>query len=255
MQNPPVPPAPARAEPSTAARLRAALLAGLAGWFTATAAWAADPAPGTYITEGGWGTLVVSRSGAKGLQFRLGAMGANGHSCDLRGTIVDGKASLEVGLGEPACSVSFKARPGSVDVEASDSASCRFFCGMRAWFEGSYLQPSPACTSGAKTATRRRFATLYRAKSYGQAASVLAPVLQECAQTLNGLESGRLRNDMAITLFHLGRRDECLDMLKPVLELAGKDEDELRQALPPSDFELYLPIARAAWHNARLCGA
>ena len=107
----------------------------------------------------------------------------------------------------------------------------------------------------AKLATRRRFAALYRAKAYRQAESVLAPLLTECEQTLDWLESGQIRNDVAVTLFHLGRRAECLDALKPVLDMAGQDEGGLRQGMPPTDFEFFLPIARAAWHNARLCGA
>ncbi|UYK67452.1 hypothetical protein NG831_04475 [Xanthomonas sacchari] len=39
------------------------------------------------------------------------------------------------------------------------------------------------------------------------------------------------------------------------LERAGSDAEDMRNSLPPSDADGFLPIARAAWHNAALCKA
>ncbi|MET0548481.1 MAG: hypothetical protein ABW002_04330 [Xanthomonas sp.] len=40
-----------------------------------------------------------------------------------------------------------------------------------------------------------------------------------------------------------------------MLERAGSDAEEVRNSLPPSVADAFLPIARAAWHNAAVCKA
>lgn len=138
-------------------------------------------------------------------------------------------------------------------MDAPDAAACRHFCGARAGFTGTYLLPSPNCTPKAKAAARRRFDDQYRAKSYEQASSTPVPLLNECAETLGWLESGRIRNDLAVAQFHAGKPDECLATLTPVLEMTTNNEEDLRNKLSPADFDSYLPIGKAAWTNAKLC--
>ena len=50
---------------------------------------------GDYVTERGWGTLVIKRGNGGALNFKLEAMGANAHSCGLRGEIRNGRATLD----------------------------------------------------------------------------------------------------------------------------------------------------------------
>lgn len=217
----------------------------------AGSAAAADPAPGTYIAEGGSGSLKITRRG-QALNFAIDTVGANGHLCGLDGRIANARAVLPTMMPGKTCTVTFTPSPGAVEVGVLDNEPCRDFCGMRAWFPGTYLLPPAECQAAAYTAARRRFNTLYRAKAYAQAEAALSPLLAQCAKTTDWFEEGRVRNDLAITLYHLGQREKCAALLKPVLE-RGANEDQLRENLPPSDFDSYLPIARAAWHNARLC--
>jgi hypothetical protein len=196
--------------------------------------------------------LNITHSGSE-TKFSIDAMGVNGHSCTLDGHIVNAKATLETLPQQPACTILFKASAASMEVETPTEEACRCFCGMRASFTGTYYLPKSNCTGKGKSSIRQRIDGYYKNKAYGQAVSTLAPLLTECAETLHWMESGRIRNDVAIALFHAGRLQECREVLKPVLETAGSNETELRESLPPVDFLSFLTTARATWHNAKLC--
>lgn len=220
----------------------------------AATAQAGNPTPGYYLAEGGWGDLEIKPSNGKALPFKLLALGPNAHTCDLEGVIQGDRAVLEGEEGK-ACTVAFSASPGQIRVAPVANEPCRSYCGMRAWFAGTYILPSPKCTPTAKASAQKRFTTLYRSKSYAQALAELAPILSECSKTLHWIEEGHIRNDVAVTQYHLGRIDECKTTLAPVLKDATGDEDSLREALPPTDFDSFLPIAKSAWFNARLCSS
>jgi hypothetical protein len=208
--------------------------------------------PGEYITEDGWGVLTVSASGNR-TTFSLEAVGANGHTCSLEGEVRNLRAQLEAAEPDKPCVVTFQPKAGGIDVASVDSETCRYYCGMRAWFEGEYLEPSPGCTAKERGATREQFKKLYDAKSYAKASGVLAPLLRDCSRTLDWLETGEIRNDLAITQYHLGQLEECRKTLGPLAEDAAKKDEELQEAYPPSDFDSYQPILRATRHNLKLC--
>jgi hypothetical protein len=208
--------------------------------------------PGEYITEDGWGVLTISASGDR-TTFTIEAVGGNGHTCSLEGEIKNLKARLDVDEEGKACEVTFLPKAESIDVSSVDSETCRYFCGMRASFEGEYLKPNPGCGTEERGATREQFQKLYDAKSYARAATLLEPFLSRCEKTLDWLESAGLRNDLAITQYHLGRLADCRKTLEPLMEDASKTDEELQENFPPSDYESYLPIAKATRHNAKLC--
>lgn len=210
--------------------------------------------PGYYVTENGWGELTIRPAQGEAQPFRLDVSGANGHSCELTGQIRNGRAVLDGMVAGKPCTVSFVAADQRISVRASSFEACRMFCGNRAWFDGTYLRPPAACTPPARRATQQRFQALYKARNYAGALAELAPLLEQCSTTLAWTDAGRVRNDVAITQYHLGRLDDCRATLAPVLAQATRDEASLRDKLPPTDFDLFLPIARAAWFNARLCG-
>src|SRR3954468_21666922 len=66
-------------------------------------------------------------------------------------------------------------------------------------------------------------------------------------------DAGWIRNDLAVTQYHLGRLSECQATLAPLAEDAAKTADELRRVFPPFDFGVYWPILQATRHNLRLC--
>jgi hypothetical protein len=216
----------------------------------------ANPAPGRYVTLGGWGELQVSAGPAGRVDFQLDAVGANAHSCSLQGSARQGLAELPTDEGQPACRVRFSPAPrGGVDVTSESDAACHGFCGARAWFPGRYEAEPAECAAAARARVDAEFQRQYKAGRYDAAYARLAPVLSACGELLRPDVDGRLRNDLAVTLFHLHRPADCRAALAPLLETYPGSEDDLRENLPPADFEQMAPILRAARHNAKLCAA
>jgi hypothetical protein len=208
---------------------------------------------GEYIREEGTGTLRLSDSTEKGIQFVLDTIGGNAHSCGLEGTITNRRAEAD-GLeeGKP-CVVTFTRKGSSILIASSTDGACMMYCGMRATLDGRYLKPAHGCTSKELTRLRDRFKKLYIARNYESAYDLLEPALRRCSPTLHSLEAGPIRNDLAISLYHLGRYQDCRKTLQPLLSWYPRSEKELKDNLPPSDFDNHLPIAQATWHNAKLC--
>ncbi|WP_295976227.1 hypothetical protein [uncultured Xanthomonas sp.] len=221
----------------------------------ACGAGAAPPTPGVYLADGG-DRLDVARD-ADGLGFSLDVTGANGHTCALDGTLQGELGFTRAHDDDPAslCRTRLHAEGDAIRVEALTPDTCRDYCGARAWFEGDYRRAAPACVPEAAEATRARFLRQYQAKDYANAERTLAALLDGCGKTLFWLDAAQVRTDLALTQYHLGDRASCLRTLAPVLERAGSGAEDVRNSLPPSDADGFLPIARAAWHNAALCKA
>ncbi|RYF34458.1 MAG: hypothetical protein EOO26_04490 [Comamonadaceae bacterium] len=212
---------------------------------TAASAQTATPPAGEYIYEGGAGTLTVKAGG----RFDISTVGANAHSCTLDGTIVQGKAKMA----DSPCVVTFAPSATQVVVGTNGSDRCRDACGARAGFEGNYIKPSAACTTKAVAATRKTFKRQYDAKDYATALATLAPVLTDCDTTLDWIDKGRIRNDLALVQLRAGDRAACRNTLQPLAEDAGKTDSAIREDYPPADADLYLGVLRAARTNLKLC--
>lgn len=229
--------------------LVAALVAALAG----APAFAAEPnlASGDYITEGGWGRLTVSAQKNDRNGFSLFALGANAHMCDLEGEIVGGRATIETNEGEPDCVVDFKSVADGIAVEAGES--CRFYCGARAWFAGTYLAVTPGCGDAVRAKTRDAFKRHYDRKEYGRAYALLSPLPERCAKTLHWLERGELLNDIAITQYKRGDRAGCLRTLEPLAKDAATPDDQIEIDGWLAERQSYQSILDATRFNLRLC--
>lgn len=217
-----------------------------------------SPAPGEYITAGGWGVLTITRSKDLPAHFSLDAVGANEHTCGLEGDILGDRATIAVDDAPPrSCVVLFQTNAEGIEVSSAGQDEgfddpCRAFCGMRASFAGEYLTPSPGCTGAERAETRASFQRRYDAKSYAQAEALLQPLLDRCGRTL-GEEGGWIANDLALTQYHLGRPADCRQTLAPLAEEASRTDEDLRASLPPFDFERYFPLVQATRHNLKLC--
>lgn len=209
--------------------------------------------PGKYVTEGGWGHLTIEPAKGGAQRFAIEALGGNMHSCTLDGDIRNGKSLLDVGEPGKPCVVSFKLVGSNVQVSNSTAEQCRQFCGMRAAFDGLYLTPAAGCDSPARRATRNKFKALYDKKAFDEARAVLQPVLANCASTMDRIALSSLRNDLAITQYHLGDFAACISTLAPLAEDASKTDAEVLNSYPPSDAESFLPSVRAARVNLKLC--
>jgi hypothetical protein len=209
--------------------------------------------PGEYVTDGGWGVLTLKKGTGEGIPFALEAVGANGHVCSLDGEIRNGRAVVSAEESSPQCIASFVVKGQSIEVAGNGAESCHDFCGARAYFEGRYIRVPAGCSSAERARSQETFNRLYKKRKFSEASKALEPLLGRCAKALSWLEDGSVRNDLAITQYHLGRYAECLKTLSSLAEDAAKSEDELRENLPPSDYESFLPIAKAARTNLRLC--
>lgn len=209
--------------------------------------------PGEYISEGGAGSLTL-KSGKNGaLRFAIEVVGANGHTCSLDGELTNGRAKLEALDEKDPCVVTMTPAPSGIEVKGSASGSCQYYCGVRATFEATYFQPAPACRDKAVATTRKLFKQLYDAKKFAEARAKLEPLLNDCTRSLHWLDSGRIRNDLAVTLHKLGDLAGCQAVLRSLAGDAKATDAELQERYPPTDLESYLPIVRSTRTNLKLC--
>lgn len=213
-----------------------------------------SPAPGEYVPSGGWGVLRVTRGAGDAAQFSIRSEGANGHSCALDGELRGGSVLLSHVPPGVACVVRFTVRGDAVDVSTNEDPSCQpSFCGVRAGFTGQYLRTPPGCNAAQRRKTGAEFKQAYDAKSFRLAQVLARRLLDRCADTMDWNERSRLRIDLAVTEYHLGRYADCIATLQPLAEDAARSDADLRERLPPADYENDLPIVQAARTNLRLC--
>lgn len=211
--------------------------------------------PGEYISERSRGQLTLKPGKSGALLFAIEAVGGNGHTCGLEGELRGGRATLEAMEEKDPCIVTMRATPSGIEVKGGASGSCQYYCGVRATFEDTYFQPAPACRDKAVTAVRKTFKRLYDAKKFAEARTTLEPLLKDCLRSLDVLDEGRIRNDLAVTLHKLGDLAGCRDVLKPLAEDAAMSHAQLQENYPPTDLESVMPIVRSTRTNLKLCAA
>lgn len=210
---------------------------------------------GEYLTEGGWGYLKISEDKKATAHFSIEAMGANAHSCSLTGVIHNGKSIPDEQEGnDEKCEVNFVVKNNGIDVTAKDLSICSYFCGMRAQFEGLYLNVAQNCVPVALQKTRNKFKQLYDKKAYAEAYALLQPTFQQCEKTLDWLEEKWLRNDLALTAYKLDDTSNCKQWLQPLLGDAQKTNTTLKEDYSPADYDNVMPVITATRTNAKLCG-
>ena len=221
------------------------LLVGLAIGAWGAMAAAQNIAPGTYVYQGGSGSLVVKANRS----FTISTFGGNGHICDVEGTLV-GNGSKST---DKQCVLTFRPVGANWNLDTNSDQSCREYCGARAGFEGLYIKPEPACTSQAIANSRTAFKSKYDQKDFRLAVQILAPVLNQCATVLNRFEAYRIRNDLALAQLRSGDKAACLTTLAPLVEIASMSDEDIRDLPEPTYVPNYLDIAKAARTNLRLC--
>jgi hypothetical protein len=205
---------------------------------------------GEYITEGGWGTLNVTQTGDETFYFSIFAMGGNAHTCELDGHIEGGRNEVSPVEGLEACAVRLEPTANGVKVTRS---GCAGMCGARADISGEYLKVRIGCDSVSVAQSRQEFKLLYQRKAFAKAERVLGKVLTNCEKTTGWLDRGEIRNDLAITQYHLRRGKECLKTLEPLTGDAEMTDEKIKTEFPPADAYNYLPIIKATRTNLKLC--
>ncbi len=226
------------------------------GLSLAGAAHAAGPKPGEYATQPGGATLVVTQ-GKGGLRFALDAVGTNAHTCTLAGSLRGDEARTDPeDDGASICRIGMAAQGDAIEVTPRDER-CREYCGLRAGFEGRYVRVPPGCSVTGRERRNQAFLADYRAKRYAAALGTLRQTEAACGKFFDWAEKDAFANDKALTLHRLGRNQECLAALDDTLVADNRNEAELREDFwpAPTDWDIYLPIAKANWHNRKLCTA
>jgi len=210
-------------------------------------AWGVSPAPGEYEMHHGRGTLTIVSNESGATSFRVFTVGANGHFCDFSGQIKGDKGStdLENDSQELQCVISFNAVPKGYAVSSQTEDACRSFCGARAGFEGDYMMMPAGCTENERQERRKSFKSQYDMKDYSNAYETLNVFYNQCRDFMHWMTLDDVRNDLAMTLHHLGRDDACLAILK--------ENTEGDLSLPPFDQEMFQPVAKATSFNLKLC--
>ncbi|QNH18552.1 hypothetical protein HEP74_03724 [Xanthomonas sp. SS] len=207
--------------------------------------------PGEYLTEKGWGRLLLNKQNGT-LMFSLEST-SGGDMCLLDGAIQGDHGIVKDDAGVPSCSVKFTANAQGIEVTAATPTECKAFCGYNAGFEAPYLRVAEGCGQDDLDRTRSAFQRLYDAKNYKAALSTLSPVLARCLPTLEWEEEGAIRNDLAIAQYKNGLYAQCLATLDKYAEDAGKDDDAVVEGWTPTLADRYLAIVRAARTNIGLC--
>lgn len=220
--------------------------------FSFAAIFAADPEgfkPGEYILDGGSGNLTIKKNNQK-ILFEITTVGGNFHTCGLSGEIKKHQARLEAM--DKECVVTFTQKGKDIDVSQSGE-ECRYYCGARAAFEGLYLEPAAGCDGKSYKKARADFKKRYDKKEYEDALKGLNALFKACNRTIDWIETGWVKNDIAITQYHLGDSAGCRATLKSFQAEAAQSDDEIRNNYPPSDGDAWLPALKAARHNLKLC--
>ncbi|WP_448121020.1 hypothetical protein [Xanthomonas arboricola] len=207
--------------------------------------------PGEYITEKGWGHLLLTRH-KQSLRFSLESITSQA-MCFLEG-VIDGRqgiATSETGLTD--CQVQFANTAEGVNVTTTTPVECKSLCGYNGGFEAPYLRAKDGCSRNALARTRAAFQQHYDRKDYRTALTTLSPVLAQCGPTLEWEEEGEIRNNLAITQYKNALYAQCLETLNAYAEDAATDDDAVMENWPPVLADRYLAIVRAARTNLALC--
>ncbi len=208
----------------------------------------------TYVTEGGWGRLIIEAPKGQGFpKFSLDTENVDS-GCALSGQLdKSGRGVVYEGAEPSQCSLAVKAEAGGVAISTSTKEQCRAYCGNNGSFEGSYKRVSSRCTADSIEKARHDFKPLYEQKKYADAKAALASVYQDCVTTMGLAEEGALRNDYALTLYKLKDKPGCLSVLSRYKQDAVRTDDQICDGMAPAVVDEYLTVIHAARTNIALC--
>ena len=218
----------------------------LALWLAAAGALA-QPAAGDYVSGGGWSTLRIQKGG----KFNIDALGVNGHTCELEGTLKGREGRT---ADEPVCRIEFTQRGDhwNLGVAERDMEACRNYCGARASFDGEYWAQLPACNGKGLDAVKASFIRQYQAKQFDAAASTLETLFAQCGKRIFQPVEQNLRNDLALAYHHAGKDAECRRVLQPIADWYVPEPTAVTFA--PADEDWGLPLVKKTRFNWKLCG-
>ncbi len=206
--------------------------------------------PGTYVTEGAWGNLEVSSSSADSpMKFTIDVVGGNGHICNVEGEIRNNQA-----ITEDKCVIQFEGHSDRVSVTVGKgfTDACREYCGARAWFPGDYFPVNPFCSKS--LSIRGDFSLNYKSGKYRKARDLLMKLLSECERFTDWHIQAEIRNDLAITEYHLGDKTACLKALEPIKRTFIDDPAKTYIVFDPVEGDWATGMVKTTRFNWQKCG-
>ncbi|MFZ6778363.1 hypothetical protein ACO0LD_16175 [Undibacterium sp. Ji83W] len=208
--------------------------------------------PGEYVSEGAYSKLNITTDKTGKLSFSIHSQ-AEG-SCDMKGEIVGGKATLRKTSMKQNCVLRFTQKKNEIAVDGSIDICEQHYCSL-ANITDQYFQP-PTCSTAERSQARKEFKTLYDKKDYAAALAKLEPVLNNCGKILDRLELGWLRNDVALAQYKLQMPERCMATLQPLVEDTTVSDTILANYCDSCTDEFnakYHSMIKATRTNLRLC--
>ena len=208
--------------------------------------------PGEYVSEGAYSKLNITTDKTGKLSFSIHSQ-AEG-TCDMKGEIVGGKATLRKTSMKQNCVLRFTQKKNEIAVDASIDICEQHYCSL-ASITDQYFQP-PTCSTAERSQARKEFKTLYDKKDYVAALAKLEPVLNNCGKILDRLELGWLRNDVALAQYKLQMPERCMATLQPLVEDTTVSDTILANYCDSCTDEFnakYHSMIKATRTNLRLC--
>ncbi|HJW04493.1 MAG TPA: hypothetical protein VJ548_14530 [Azospira sp.] len=236
------------------------LLSCLALAFNAGSSVASGLEPGEYINrQAPWHTLTVKHQPDGSTSFSIASMAPGRYACYVAGKLLGNRAivpPVDVEVTNEPCNVSFIPRPNGIDITSNDndSGSCSSFCAYISRFDGLYSKLRQDCWPSEVAFTRTRFRKLYAEKAYKQALHTLQPLLRNCEADMWFDDVTWVRNDLAMTYYHLGDIQSCRKVLAS-LESDARTWEGIDEAELVGDKYRLLPMMKATLFNLKLCGA
>lgn len=210
--------------------------------------------PVEYIRERGSGTLTITPAVDGTKEFRISTIGAAGHMCELDGTLTGniGKQK-QYDPSDPECRITVTQKGGMLEVDSPTMEACSEGCGARATFYGNYYLPPPACKPGASRHTKDAFLSQYKARNYVQAYDTLNEWFGQCEHLMFWVDVDKTLNDLALTQYHMNQPASCMATLAKTYAARKQSMEDVQMGLPNVDYESYASIAKATFHNLKLC--
>lgn len=208
--------------------------------------------PGEYVSEGAYSKLNITTDKAGKLSFSIHSQGEG--SCDMKGDIVAGKATLRKSGTKQNCVLRFTQKKNEIAVDGSIDICEQNHCSLASITE-QYFQ-LPTCSTAERSQTRKEFKVLYDKKDYASALAKLEPILANCGKILDRLELGWLRNDVALAQYKMQMPDRCTATLQPLAEDAALSDTILETYCDSCTDEIntkYHSMIKATRTNLKLC--
>ncbi len=208
--------------------------------------------PGEYVSEGAHSKLNITADKLGNLSFNIHSQ-AEG-TCDMKGDIVAGKATLRKNGSKQNCVLRFTQKKNEIAVNGSIDICEQHYCSL-ASITDQYFQ-LPTCSTAERSQARKEFKTQYDKKDYVAALAKLEPVLNNCGKILDRLELGWLRNDVALAQYKLQMPERCMATLQPLVEDTTVSDTILANYCDSCTDEFnakYHSMIKATRTNLRLC--